>query len=147
MDEPDPIVIYRRGASGLDRPRLEAFARQLQRRVAGRRAFTCLIASDPQLRQLNRDFRRTDYPTDVLSFPSAEPASLGELAISRRRAAAQARQFGHSVEEEICILMLHGLLHLTGLDHETDSGRMRRAEARWRRNLGLPTSLIERAGA
>jgi probable rRNA maturation factor len=62
-----------------------------------------------------------------------------------QRARTQARGFGHSTEDEIRILMLHGILHLTGLDHETDAGRMARAEKRWRRRLGLPASLIERA--
>ena len=145
MSGPEPIVTFRRGAAGLDRPRLESFARELQQRVARRQAFDCLITSDRELQDLNRSFRGEDYPTDVLSFPAESKVdSLGELAISRRRAAAQARQFGHTVEEEICILMLHGVLHLVGLDHETDSGAMRRTESRWRRKLGLPTGLIQR---
>jgi probable rRNA maturation factor len=99
---------------------------------------------------LNREFLRRDYATDVLSFPSnaqAGEGSLGEIAISAQKAAQQARQFGHSVEDEIRILMLHGVLHLTGMDHERDAGRMGRAEARWRQKLGLPAGLIERARA
>ena len=70
---------------------------------------------------------------------------LGEIAISADRAAEQAREFGHSRLDEIRILMLHGVLHLLGMDHETDRGRMARAEARWRRKLDLPTGLIARA--
>jgi len=65
-------------------------------------------------------------------------------AISAARARVQAAAIGHSLENEIRILMLHGVLHLTGLDHETDSGEMARAEMRWRRKLGLPAGLIQR---
>jgi probable rRNA maturation factor len=69
---------------------------------------------------------------------------LGDIAISLPRARAQARQFGHSTESEIRILMLHGVLHLVGMDHAADAGRMARAEKRWRLRLGLPDGLIER---
>src|SRR3569833_515669 len=61
-------------------------------------------------------------------------------------ARGQGKECGHSTEEEICILLLHGVLHLLGMDHETDNGAMGRAELRWRRKLGLPAGLIERAG-
>ena len=84
----------------------------------------------------------------MLSFPNAAgPKSaprLGDLAISLGRARAQARVFGHRTEDEVRILMLHGLLHLLGMDHETDNGRMARAEKRWRARLRLPNGLIER---
>jgi probable rRNA maturation factor len=76
--------------------------------------------------------------------PANPPAPLGDIAISSARARAQARQFGHSLDTEIRILMLHGVLHLLGMDHAADSGRMARAEKRWRARLGLPTGLIER---
>ena len=69
---------------------------------------------------------------------------LGDIAISLQRARAQAARYGHAIEKEIRILMLHGVLHLIGHDHESDSGRMARAEKRWRRALGLPGGLIER---
>ena len=69
---------------------------------------------------------------------------LGDIAISLGRARAQAREFGHSIEQEVQILMLHGVLHLCGHDHEADSGAMARAEKRWRAKLGLPNGLIER---
>ncbi len=105
----------------------------------------CLIADDRELRRLNRQFLGKDYPTDVLSFPAERgEASLGQLAISEDRAREQAARFGHTVETEIQILMLHGLLHLLGMDHEADRGRMARAETRWRRKLELPGGLIER---
>ena len=72
-------------------------------------------------------------------------SNLGELAISLDRAAAQAAGHGHSLTDELRILMLHGALHLAGYDHETDSGEMARAELRWRKRFGLPIALIERA--
>src|SRR5262249_28449327 len=93
-----------------------------------------------------------DYATDVLSFPEPEIRflasarnPLGELAISAGRAAKQARRYGHSQLDEIRILMLHGVLHLLGMDHENDRGEMGRAESRWRRKLNLPPGLIARA--
>ncbi|MGP8244148.1 MAG: rRNA maturation RNase YbeY [Bryobacteraceae bacterium] len=79
--------------------------------------------------------------------PTPGNASLGDIAVSAARARAQARAFGHTTGREIQILILHGLLHLLGMDHETDRGRMARAEARWRARLGLPGGLIERARA
>lgn len=114
------------------------------KRVARGREIACLITGDEELRRLNRQFRGADYPTDVLSFPSE---AGGEIAISLDRAAAQAAEHGHSMDEEIRILMLHGTLHLTGMDHETDAGEMARAEARWRKRLGLPCGLLERVHA
>ena len=68
----------------------------------------------------------------MLSFPDGEDSRLGDILISARRAELQAANFGHSVEEELKILVLHGLLHLMGYDHETDSGKMKRVETHWR---------------
>jgi probable rRNA maturation factor len=70
-----------------------------------------------------------------------------DIAISFDRAAAQAAELGHGVQDEVRILMLHGLLHLSGMDHDTDRGAMARAEIGWRKRLGLPSGLIERAKA
>lgn len=144
-------MIFRRVPAGVRRRALELFARNLQNEVAKNRPFECLITGDAELRRLNRKFRAKDEPTDVLSFPSRTGlptrSSLGSLAISLPRARAQARAFGHSTEDELRILMLHGVLHLTGLDHETDAGLMARVEKLWRARLGLPTSLIERVQA
>ena len=143
----DALVTFVRTPAAIDRGRLEQFARTLRLRVARGKAFACRITGDAELRRLNQAFLGHDYPTDVLSFPCQGEDFLGDLAISRQRAAEQARRFGHDLHQEIEVLMLHGLLHLTGLDHETDDGRMARAESRWRRRLGLPGGLIERAGA
>lgn len=130
------------------RAELRAFWTELAAAVGDGRAMTCLITTDAELRRLNREFRGQDYATDVLSFPpSVTGVDLGEIAISWDRAAAQAQEMGHEVDDELQILMLHGALHLTGMDHETDNGEMRNAEMRWRKKLGLPAGLIERVNA
>ena len=127
-------------------PPVREFARTLRKAVARGREFHCLITDDSELRRLNRQFQGRNYATDVLSFPAANDAGfLGELAVSADRAAKQARQFGHSQLDEIRILILHGVLHLMGMDHETDRGEMARAETRWRKRLNLPDGLIARA--
>jgi probable rRNA maturation factor len=153
----DNIVLFRRAPAELNRRNLERFARTLRGEVAKGAGFTCLITGDSELRRLNRGFLGKDYPTDVLSFPvvgqvgpvgqAVSPAvgQLGEMAISAARARRQAAAFGHSFEDELCILMLHGLLHLLGMDHETDRGQMKRAESRWRQRLALPQGLVGRA--
>ena len=132
----------------------ERFAKTLEWRVAKGRPFACLITTDSELRRLNRNFRGKDAATDVLSFPAASEAPgpaaggyLGDLAISLARARAQAAEFGHTLDCEIQILMLHGVLHLLGRDHERDRGRMACAEKQWRARLGLPPGLIERVQA
>ena len=124
---------------------LSDFARDLSGAITAGRPFDCLITGDAELRRLNRTFLGNDYPTDVLSFPNGD--ALGEIAISAERAVAQANSFGHSLLDEIRILMLHGLLHLSGMDHEEDHGEMARAEAHWRGKFGLPQALITRTVA
>ncbi|MGA7522329.1 MAG: rRNA maturation RNase YbeY [Acidobacteriaceae bacterium] len=110
-----------------------------------------LLTGDVQIRRLNRQFRHKDKPTDVLSFPAPElPGNqtlAGDLAISVETAARQADDLGHPLAVELQILVLHGLLHLAGYDHEQDSGQMARREAILRRRLGLDHGLIERAAA
>jgi probable rRNA maturation factor len=142
---PDGHLVSFRRAGGLPRSELRVFATQLVEQVTGGRLFECLITDDRELKRLNRTFLGHDYPTDVLSFPSGLGGSfVGEIAISADRALEQASEFGHSTAEEIKILMLHGVLHLTGMDHEKDRGAMARAEKKWRKHFGLPTGLIER---
>ena len=143
---PDGLLLFDCGRLRLNRPMLEQFAGDLQHEVAGGRRFTCLLTRDAELHRLNRDFLGKDYPTDVLSFPSGSPKGfLGELAISVDRAREQGAEHGHDLEQEIRILMLHGVLHLLGMDHEHDRGVMARAENRWRKQFELPAGLIERA--
>ena len=169
---PDGSTVTFRGVpEGLRRVAVSAFARRVVVEVTKGREFDCLVTTDRELQRLNWEFRGKDKTTDVLSFPEANAPfgrgsvsgvrkgqsplpdgrgsvsgsrRLGDIAVSVGRARAQAREFGHSVEREIQILMLHGVLHLMGMDHESDRGKMARAELRWRRKLGLPHGLIER---
>ena len=149
MPSQQSSLLFQVATPGLSRRSVRAFVKRLEAEVAGGRAFGCMLACDQELRRLNREFRKQDHPTDVLSFPAEQPSQgfLGEIAISFETARLQALQYGHSLDEEIEILMLHGLLHLLGMDHETDRGRMLNAERKWRASLGLPAGLIERVGA
>ena len=142
MSSDDNPLLFRHPSRRLPRAGLREFLEQISKRILRRKSVTCLITDDREMRQLNRRFRHKDRPTDVLSFPSDQGG--GELAISLDRAVAQAAEYRHGVADEIRILMLHGVLHLAGMDHESDAGEMERAEATWRRKLGLPGSLIER---
>jgi len=112
---------------------------------------TVLLTTDAALRSLNRRFRGKNKPTDVLSFPAGplrniKPAErvAGDLAISVPAARRQAAALGHSLTDELQVLILHGLLHLAGYDHEADAGQMHRLESHLRTRLGLPQGLIER---
>ena len=118
---------------------------------------TVAIVPDARVRALNRQFRKKDAATDVLSFPASAPAGLrrgrpgaersylGDVVIASGVAARQARAAGHSLATELRVLALHGLLHLLGYDHERDDGRMARLERRLRKRGGLREGLIERA--
>jgi probable rRNA maturation factor len=110
-----------------------------------RGVMTVALVSDARVRALNRRYRRKDYATDVLSFPSDTPGYLGDVLIASGVAARQARRAGHSLRTEVRVLALHGLLHLLGYDHERDDGQMARLERRLRLRGGLREGLIERA--
>ena len=105
-----------------------------------------LLTSDAEIKRLNKAFRGMNKATDVLSFPAPEEAEglAGDLAVSLDTAARQAAEHGHSLRDEVRILLLHGLLHLAGEDHETDSGEMAAREAELRKTLKLPEGLIAR---
>ena len=148
MPDDQSTLVFHSATPNLSRAHARAFTKRLQQELAGGRPFTCLIARDAELQRLNREFRGKDYPTDVLSFPSRQTLGfLGDVAISFDHARRQAAEYGHEVGQEIEILMLHGVLHLLGMDHEKDRGRMARAENKWRAALGLPRGLIERVKA
>jgi probable rRNA maturation factor len=144
---------------GLGRPvRAPGLAAWLAR-VAPARArgeVAIAIVSDARIRALNRQFRRKDQATDVLSFPSATPralrlapGALGDIVVAQGVARRQAREAGHSYAAELKVLAMHGLLHLLGYDHHdpADGGRMARLERRLRAQGGLGAGLIERAKA
>ena len=105
---------------------------------------TVAIVPDNRVKLLNREYRRKDAPTDVLSFPADQRGYLGDIVIAAGVARRQAADAGHSLQTELRVLALHGLLHLLGYDHEHDDGRMARLEARLRRQGGLREGLIER---
>ncbi len=115
------------------------------RAIGGKnRSATIVFVSDDAIKKLNRRFRGKSVATDVLSFPTeAEPFEvenrkhLGEVVISVERAAAQAKANKLSFSSEAEQLILHGLLHLCGYDHETDKGEMNRLELKLRRKLGI----------
>jgi len=124
---------------------IEIFLRRAQRAVGIRGEVNVLITSNNQMRRLNRNFRVKDKATDVLSFPAAQNGKIaGDIAISRDIARQNAKTLGHSLNTEVKILLLHGLLHLAGYDHESDNGEMAALEQKLRAKLQLPTSLIER---
>lgn len=132
---------------GLDRRRLVRFIRRARACVNLPGRVEVLLSSDAVLRHLNREYRGKDKATDVLSFPA--PADIahdhaGDLAVSLDTAARQAREHGHSVEAEVRVLLLHGMLHLHGMDHEADTGEMAAREAELREALKLPQGLIAR---
>jgi probable rRNA maturation factor len=124
----------------IDTKAWETFARRAVE-VIGNKDSSATIAfvSDKTIRQLNRQFRGFDKATDVLSFPSDESddANLGDIAISVDTAAVQAKENGLTFDGEVAQLILHGLLHLSGYDHETDNGEMNRLELRLRRKLQI----------
>jgi len=109
-----------------------------------RGAVTVAIVTDARIRALNGRYRRKFRATDVLSFPGGDPPHLGDIVIAAGVARRQAREAGHSLQTELRVLALHGLLHLLGYDHERDAGRMARVEARLRVRGGLREGLIER---
>jgi probable rRNA maturation factor len=136
--------------SSLSTPTLTRFVNRARAAVGVGGAVDILLANDPTLRHLNKTFRGKNKPTDVLSFPAPSGFAAkhaGDLAISLETAARQAATHGHALADEIRILILHGLLHLSGEDHETDNGEMAAREAILRRELRLPVTLIERSTA
>jgi probable rRNA maturation factor len=146
--DPQEMVIFQKRVAGLTELSLDRFLARARRAMGLKGTVNVLITSGAEMKSLNRRFRGKDKPTDVLSFPSdAEIGSqlAGEIAISSEIASKNAGLLGHSPAEEIKILVLHGLLHLRGFDHETDNGEMARREHLMRVKLRLPSGLIERS--
>lgn len=130
---------------GSIKPGLRRFLARAKREIGLRGEVNVLLTGNSKMRALNRKFRKKDKATDVLSFPAGQGnGSAGDIAISTEIASQQARRLGHSLEQELKVLLLHGLLHLAGYDHENDQGEMLRAETRLRAKLKLPDSLSER---
>jgi probable rRNA maturation factor len=144
--EPAPTKTFRAGT--LRKRELAQFVACAAAALGLAGEISVLLAGDERIRELNSRFRGKNKSTDVLSFPAALhfPGSgqAGDLAISIETAARQAEECGHTLETEVKVLLLHGLLHLAGYDHEADSGEMARRESRLRKKLALPLGLIER---
>ena len=138
-----PLVVEVVSAGNLRAPGLARWLRATAPKRA-RGAVAVALVSDARVRQLNARYRGKNSATDVLSFAAEEPGFLGEVVIASGVARRQARQAGHTVQVELRVLALHGLLHLLGYDHERDDGRMARVERRLRRKGGLSEGLIER---
>ncbi len=105
-----------------------------------------LIVDNETIQKLNQEHRGIDRPTDVLSFPLADNPSnmLGSIVISADKVLEAAKEYGHTPQEELALLYIHGLLHLLGYDHEVDEGQMRQKEKELIEQFGLPPSLIVR---
>jgi probable rRNA maturation factor len=135
------VIIFEKPLSGVDRPALLRFARRARSLTGVRGEVSILVAGNRRIQALNRRFRKKNKPTDVLSFPRE---GGGDIAISADIARQNAARYRHSAASELKVLMLHGMLHLAGYDHEEDNGRMENLEARLRAKLKLPVSLIDR---
>ena len=163
------VVIFSKPVSGASEQAMARFLSRVRRAAGLRGQVVVLVAGNRELRALNRRFRHKDRPTDVLSFPSSQRRSpqtnlgaklgrgrssakstdaanqlAGDIAISAEIAIANAARLGHRVADELKTLILHGVLHLAGYDHEADNGEMSEVETRLRRELRLPDSLIQR---
>lgn len=128
--------------------RLERFLQSARKQANVPGEVNILFAEQDEVRRLNREYRGKNKATDVLSFPAAEVPGggrlIGDIVVCVDIARANANSLGHSLEDELKILLLHGLLHLAGHDHESDNGKMAALEQKLRAKLKLPTGLIER---
>ncbi|HEY0794770.1 MAG TPA: rRNA maturation RNase YbeY [Acidisarcina sp.] len=153
----EPPLSFTKKRAPFNKRDLQQFLAQAQKAVPLRGVVSILLTSDEAVRDLNHRFRHKNKPTDVLSFPAVDLGDLdpnlskrrpqkiaGDMAISIETAARQAHSHGHDLALEIKILILHGLLHLSGLDHEADSGEMAAQEQLLRKQLNLPAGLIAR---
>ena len=143
------VIIVTKKVAGLNEVALRRFTASAMAAARLGGEVNVLVTDDRELQRLNRRFRNKNTATDVLSFPAEATASkklAGDIAISAEKASLKASRLGHSAMEEIKILILHGILHLAGYDHERDNGTMARKEAQLRRAFELPVALIERHG-
>ena len=148
------MILNRQRAVRLARPPLESFLRQVKNELGLEEAgLTVCLVSDAEIARMNETFRKKKGPTDVLSFPMVARRRavrlgrssrtvkageyLGDIAISPATARRYAKRNGRKLSSELQVLILHGVLHLLGYDHETDRGEMERMERKLRKRLGL----------
>ena len=146
------MVICQKKVVGLSEHALARFVSRARKAAGLQGSVNVLVTGSAAMRSLNFRFRGKNKATDVLSFPADSPMPstgktarfAGEVALSAEIAVQNAVHLGHSASVEVKILVLHGILHLAGFDHERDNGEMARKEANLRRKLRLPDALIER---
>ena len=146
----EALVIFEKKIAGLREASLARFVVRARKAAGLSGTVDVVVTSSAEMRRLNRQFRAKNKATDVLSFPAKSGVAgrlkfAGEIAISGEIAVRNAARLSHSAALEIKVLILHGILHLAGFDHERDNGKMARKEAKLRRALHLPVALIERS--
>jgi probable rRNA maturation factor len=138
-------IEIRKAIGGVDAGRLATFGNSAQRAIGLRGNIGVVVTSSSEMKSMNGWFRGKNRPTDVLSFVAENIRGyVGDISISADIAQKNAKRLGHQTEEELKVLLLHGMLHLAGYDHETDAGEMARKEQQLRTRLGLPAILTER---
>jgi probable rRNA maturation factor len=135
------VIVIESKTNRISQSSLEGFARQAQRLAGAKGEISVLLTNANRMQELNLRFRGKERATDVLSFPRQEG---GDIALCMEIAHDNAVHYGHSLAQEIRILLLHGMLHLAGYDHETDKGEMAAREMKLRSRLKLPATLIDR---
>ena len=148
------MIVNRQRAVRLARRPLESFLRRVKSELGLQEAgLTVCLVSDTEIARMNEKFRKKKGPTDVLSFPAVvrrRPVRLlrgssgakageylGDIAISPSTARRYAKKNGRTLSSELQVLVLHGVLHLLGYDHETDHGQMDKIEQKLRKRFGL----------
>ena len=138
------MIVNRQRLVRLERRPLEVFLERVREELGlGDAGLTVCLVTDAEIARMNARFRKKKGSTDVLSFPSGEKRArnratyLGDIAIAPRTARRYAKKNGRRLDEELRVLVLHGVLHLLGYDHETDQGQMERIEMRLRKRFGL----------
>ena len=141
------MISNRQRGVKIPRKHLELFLARVRRELRlGHAEISIAMVTDAEISRLNKLYRRKSGPTDVLSFPATRhsplatrhsPLFLGDIAIAPAVAQKYARRNGRTLSRELRVLLLHGMLHLLGYDHETDHGQMDRIEQKLRRRLGL----------
>jgi probable rRNA maturation factor len=145
----EPAIEKKYGRAALKKREIAGFLVRAAEAAKLAGGVSVLLTGDEEIRRLNREFRHKDKATDVLSFPALQMNGgerlAGDLAISVETAAREAELQGNALAIELKVLVLHGVLHLAGWDHETDQGEMAQKEEELRRTLGLKQGLITRA--
>jgi len=148
------MIVNRQRAARLAQPPLEAFLRRVRNELGlEEESLTVCLVSDAEIARMNEKFRKKKGPTDVLSFPAVarrrpvrlrrgsrpiKPGEyLGDIVVSPATARRYAKKHERKLSTELQVLILHGVLHLLGYDHETDRGEMERVERKLRKRFGL----------